>query len=156
MSSKDSEQHQQYAQAALNSPTPLIKKTYITIKRQIEQSLRSLDMTSQQSQALHEIATQPGITNHELEHQLWIEKSSVTSLVNGIEKRGWIVRNSHPNDARMKQITLTPAGQQKHIQAQQAVNEVKSRSTHTFTDQELDQLKVLLQKLIDVYQPNER
>lgn len=152
MSHDDIDRYKQQAQDALSSPTPLIKKTYLTIKRQIEHSLRPLNITSQQSQALYEIAMQPGITNHELEHQLLIEKSSVTSLMNGIEKRGWILRNSHPDDARMKQNTLTAAGQQKYIQAQQAVNEVKSRSTHTFTSKELEHLQQLLNKLIDVYQ----
>lgn len=152
MSQSDIDRYKQQAKDALSSPTPLIKKTYLTIKRQIEQSLRSLNITSQQSQALHEIAIQPGITNHELEHQLLIEKSSVTSLMNGIEKRGWIIRNAHPDDARMKQNTLTTAGEQKYIQAQQAVNEVKSRSTHTFTAEELEHLKQLLNKLIYVYQ----
>lgn len=143
--------HQQNAQAALLSPTPFIKKTYLSIKRQIDHSLRSLDITGQQSQALHEIALKPGITNHELEHQLLIEKSSVTSLMNGMEKRGWIIRNCHPEDARMKQNTLTTLGEQKHHQAQQIVNEVKSRSTDILTIEELEHLKIMLNKLIDVY-----
>ena len=80
-----------------------------------------------------------------------IEKSSVTSLMNGMEKKGWITRRSHPEDARMRQNELTEAGQQMNRSAHAAVEEVKLRSRNALTDEELRQLTGLLSKLHRVY-----
>ncbi|WP_046227072.1 MarR family winged helix-turn-helix transcriptional regulator [Paenibacillus dauci] len=135
----------------MDSPAHIVKVLYIMIRREIEAVLRPLGLTPQQGQALHALSQSPGLTNTELEHQLMIEKSSVTSLMNGMEKKGWITRRSHPEDARMRQNELTEAGQQMNQSAHAAVEEVKLRSRNALTDEELRQLTGLLSKLHQVY-----
>lgn len=135
----------------MNSPAHIVKVLYIMIRREIETALRPLGLTPQQGQALHALSHSPGLTNTELEHQLMIEKSSVTSLMNGMEKKGWVTRRSHPQDARMRQNELTEAGQQMHQAAHAAVEEVKQRSRSALTPEELEQLTSLLSKLNAVY-----
>ncbi|ANF97951.1 MarR family winged helix-turn-helix transcriptional regulator [Paenibacillus bovis] len=138
----------------MDSPAHIVKVLYIMIRREIETVLRPLGLTPQQGQALYALSQSPGLTNRELEQQLMIEKSSVTSLMNGMEKKGWVIRRSHPEDARMRQNELTASGQQIHQAAHAAVEEVKLRSRSALTAEELQQLTGLLSKLHQVYHPS--
>lgn len=47
----------------------------------------------------------------DLESQMGLVTSSITSLVQGLEKKGLIERREAPDDGRAKQIYITPAGQ---------------------------------------------
>ncbi|KAF6604585.1 MarR family transcriptional regulator, partial [Paenibacillus sp. EKM208P] len=87
---------------------------------------RPLGLTSPQSQTLYILAVSPGVTNTDLERLLLIDKSSVTSLVNGIVKKNWAIRKSHPEDARMKQIYLTEEGLEIHKVAERTIEAIKS------------------------------
>lgn len=46
-------------------------------------------------------------------HSLSCEPSNVTGIVDGLERRGLVVRQSDPADRRVKQVVLTPEGKRK-------------------------------------------
>ena len=48
------------------------------------------------------------MTQGQLGGRLYLEKSSVSRLVDGLERRGWIVRMKSPGDSRNKLVTPTP------------------------------------------------
>jgi len=135
-----------------DSNTLLIKLAFTNIRREIETSLRPLGLTSQQSQSLHLLAMKPGVMNADLEKLLFIDKSSVTSLINGMVKRGWVVRRAHDSDARMKRIYLTEQGVEMSQKASSAVVQAKEKSNHLLTKEESANLNVLLRKIIKAYE----
>jgi MarR family multiple antibiotic resistance transcriptional regulator len=47
------------------------------------------------------------MTQGQLGERLYLEKSSVSRLVDGLERRGWIVRTKSPGD-RQKLVSPTP------------------------------------------------
>jgi len=135
-----------------DSSTLLIKLAFTNIRREIETSLRPLGLTPQQSQSLHLLAMKPGVMNADLEKLLYIDKSSVTSLINGMVKRGWVVRRAHDSDARMKRIYLTEQGVEMSQKASSAVAQAKEKSDHLLTKEETSHLHVLLRKIIKAYE----
>lgn len=132
--------------------TLLIKLAYKNIRREIETELRPLGLTHQQSQSLHLLSMSPGVMNADLEKLLFIDKSSVTSLINGMVKRGWVVRRDHDSDARMKRIYLTDEGVAMYQKASSAVNQAKDKSNQMLTEEETISLHTLLRKIIKAYE----
>jgi len=53
------------------------------------------------------------LTANEIADLLDVAKSRTTVIVDGLEKKGLVLRESDPNDARVKLISLTAAGQRK-------------------------------------------
>jgi DNA-binding MarR family transcriptional regulator len=70
---------------------------------------RSRDLTPQQAQLLCTLLEGPiGMT--ELGRLLHLEKSSLTGLVDRVERRGLVVRTRDPDDRRASQVALTGEG----------------------------------------------
>ena len=67
-----------------------------------------IDMTAEQWGAILVLLNGDAATQRELGEQLCLEKSSVSRLLDGLERRGWIVRTRDPKDSRQKRVTPTP------------------------------------------------
>jgi MarR family transcriptional regulator, multiple antibiotic resistance protein MarR len=67
-----------------------------------------IDMTAEQWGAILVLAGGDAMTQGRLGEKLYLEKSSVSRLAEGLERRGWIVRAKDPDDSRSKLLSLTP------------------------------------------------
>lgn len=67
-----------------------------------------IDMTPEQWGALLVLFNGDALTQQQLGEQLYLEKSSVSRLVDGLERRGWVARTKNPGDGRNKLVSLTP------------------------------------------------
>lgn len=67
-----------------------------------------IDMTAEQWGAILVLLNGGAITQRQLGEQLYLEKSSVSRLLDGLERRDWIVRTPDPKDSRQKRVTPTP------------------------------------------------
>ena len=67
-----------------------------------------INMTAEQWGAILVVLNGDAVTQRQLAEQLCLEKSSVSRLLNGLERRGWIVRTRNPKDSRQKLVTPTP------------------------------------------------
>lgn len=63
-----------------------------------------------EAHALLELGREPGLSQNGLAARLRLEKSSVSRIVTGLEKRGWVERTRKPNDTRIVQVHLTNDG----------------------------------------------
>ena len=67
-----------------------------------------IDMTAEQWGAILVLLNGGAMTQGQLGERLCLEKSSVSRLTDGLERRGWIVRTKQPKDNRQKLVTPTP------------------------------------------------
>ena len=67
-----------------------------------------IDMTAEQWGALIVLLNGEASTQGQLAERLHLEKSSVSRLTDGLERRGWIVRTRDPKDSRQKRLSPTP------------------------------------------------
>ncbi len=82
-----------------------------------DRCLTMFGLSNQQARILmylakHNIRGQKNIKRKDLENFLNLKGSSVTSLMNGLEKNGFLERIQSDNDARRKEISLTPKAKQ--------------------------------------------
>lgn len=66
-----------------------------------------IDMTAEQWGALLVLINGDAMTQGQLGEKLCLEKSSVSRLVNGLERRGWIMRKKSTGDCRHKLVSVT-------------------------------------------------
>lgn len=68
------------------------------------------DVSPGQSHALERLAVEGPMTMNEFAASLFLEKSSASRLADGLERKGYITRRPHPEDARFVQLDLTKPG----------------------------------------------
>jgi DNA-binding MarR family transcriptional regulator len=129
----------------------MVKVAYITLRREVEEQLKQIGLTHTQWSALGILSHFPGVTSSELELILMIERPSVTSLMNGLEKKKLILRKHHPDDARYKQIFLTEEGKKIAMETQQLTYLVQDRVKEGFSAEEFETLKELLIKMVNLF-----
>ncbi len=76
-----------------------------TLARRFKEA--GIDMTAEQWSALLVLISGDAMTQGRLGEKLYLEKSSVSRLVNGLERRGWIVRKKAEGDSRHKLVSVT-------------------------------------------------
>jgi len=81
-----------------------------------------LGMSFIRAKALLKLAGGP-LTMRELGTALTIDAPYTTVVVDDLERRGLLVRSPHPDDRRVKLVTLTEAGRESACTAEQILNE---------------------------------
>ncbi len=87
----------------------------------------SFELTSVQFAALKAIQSHPRIDATRLTSLIAIDRSTLGSVLERLEKKGWVVRSSSPTDKRAKLLSLTPAGREVLKQVMPAVRRVQKR-----------------------------
>ena len=77
------------------------------------------------------------VFQRDLEAEFQIRRSTVTGILQGMERRGLISRQPVEQDARLKKLVLTDAGLKIHAKAEQYMREVESRALEGVSGEEL-------------------
>jgi DNA-binding MarR family transcriptional regulator len=126
-----------------------VKLAFTTMRRELDVSLREAGLTVPQWRALGVLQHEPGATHSELVRQLEIEAPSVTSLVNGMQRKGWVRQERSETDARAKRLFLTPSGRRILGAARSACAPVQDRMEGALPAGDRAALKRLLRAVID-------
>ena len=125
-----------------------VKLAYFTMRREMESALRVQGLTLTQWRALGALLHEPGITHSDLVKKLDIEAPSVTSLVSGMQRRGWVRQERSSSDARMKRLFLTARGRHVIETAGSACAPVQRRMEAFLPELERAALKRLLREVV--------
>jgi DNA-binding MarR family transcriptional regulator len=134
----------------------LVKLAYIAMRRELDASVREAGITTTQWQALGVLFHMPGLTHSQLMEHLVIEPPSVTSLVNGMERKGWLRWERSPADARAKRLFLTARGRRLIERLRTATEPIERRMAAALSESEREVLKGLLRTLVDSLQSHGR
>lgn len=122
------------------------------IRHIFDASFAGSGITGTQASILHFIYTNGkyhDVFPRDIEAEYYIRRSSVTSLLNGLERNGFIRRENVKEDARLKKLVLT----NKAAEILEHVNEVISRIDSTMlrqiNQQDIALLDALLIKIAD-------
>jgi DNA-binding MarR family transcriptional regulator len=126
-----------------------VKQAFLTMRREMDASLRASGLTVTQWRALGTLLHAKAAAHSDLVRTLEIEAPSVTSLVNGMERKGWVKRARSSADARVKQLSLTPQGRRVIEHAAQAMAPVEARMAATLSAGERSTLRRLLRTMVE-------
>lgn len=96
------------------------------------------------------------VFQREIEDVFRIKRSSVTSVLQTLEKKGLIIRESIPEDARVKKLVLTEEARKVQVCTCQALGKMEQEVRSLFTEGEflqfLDYMNRIDKKAIQLYQ----
>ncbi len=87
------------------------------------------------------------IFQRDIERAFSITRSTVTNILQLMEKKGYIRRMSVPQDARLKRLVLTEAGAEAHRQILRSLHQTDESVNALLTAEESAELLRLLNKL---------
>lgn len=103
-----------------------------------------------QAFALHELDTEPPLSQRELAQRLNLEKSSVSRLAADLERAGLLTRDRDPANQRWYRLRLTEAGRTVHREIGDAFHQRYERWVAAMTPQERSALLTGLPALVRV------
>lgn len=83
----------------------------------------------------------------DIEEEMALRKSSVTSLLNNLEKNGLIERRPSQEDARLKSVILTAKGSEIHEEVASEIDRVEGLLTEGFSAEEAATFMSLLARI---------
>ena len=92
------------------------------------------------------------VFQRDIEREFSITRSTVTNILQLMERKGYIRRQSVPQDARLKQLVLTEAGVQFHEKTMLTFHQTDDYVACLLTEEENAELLRLLNKLREALQ----
>ena len=78
---------------------------------------------------------------------LHCDASWVTGIVDGLEERGYVARQPHATDRRVKVVTITPLGEKAKAKAMEKLSEPPEAIGDALSENEMRTLRDLLRKV---------
>lgn len=112
--------------------------------------LVDLDLTASEINALANLADGQGRTVSELGAAVGARPTTLTSVLDRLERRGHITRGARPGDRRAVLIELTPSGRLTATTIRQAIADLERRALGDLPADAITALRTALQALTDV------
>lgn len=136
-----------------------LRLAQIAMFRDFAQSLGEFDVTPGLFGVLVIIDSNPGLKQSELARAAHLDRSTVVSVIDNLERRRLVERRPADNDRRSNALVLTPEGLALLKKLKRRVNEHEKRLVENMTEEERVTLVTLLQKIFPehrVTRPNGR
>jgi MarR family transcriptional regulator, organic hydroperoxide resistance regulator len=127
----------------------LQRATHATLQL-LAAELVDLDLTASEINALANLADGRGRTVSELGAAVGIRPTTLTSVLDRLERRGHITRGARPGDRRAVLIELTASGRQAASAIQQAITALEHRALAALPPAAIDGLRAGLEALTEV------
>ncbi len=107
------------------------------LEKQIARILQPFGLSPATGLVLSILAdTETPVSPNQIAERLIISRASVTSLIDSLEKHGYVKRQPHRSDRRMLCIELTDSGRQVAGQFRPIVHQQQHQWLHVLSDQE--------------------
>lgn len=114
--------------------------------RQVDETLKDLPGGSRGYMMLSAIAEANCQSQVALAERLGLDRTTVTYLLDGLEREDLLKRTPDPADRRARHVNLTETGTTRLVELSSAVDEVEARVLSRLSDQEAGQLRDILGK----------
>ena len=120
-----------------------LKIYYLTklIRKQIEQNRDDTKFTGMQGQVLHYLLGQKDdceIFQKDIEANFSIARSTATGILQLMEKKEYIHRETVPYDARLKQVMLTAKGEELQKNTMKAIRNLERKMRSGIPEEDMD------------------
>lgn len=113
------------------------------------QEIEPWGVTPVQYAALQTVRNQPGIDQRSLARQIALDTSTIGGVIDRLEARGLLQRNAVPGDRRVRQLTLTPAGQQLLADVIPAMRRVQQLILQPLDPEEQTRFMAMVERMVN-------
>ncbi len=108
-------------------PGHLIRRAQQASTAIFSEECAGFDLTAVQYAALYTIKANPGVDATRLSALIAFDRSTIGGVLERLEAKGWILRDSSPQDRRIKLLRITQDGAALLRQVEPAVRRVQER-----------------------------
>lgn len=132
-----------------NPYSDLIRSISIKTKLKADEKIKELGLNSQQGRMIGYIYEhqEDSIIQKDLAEVFQRRGASITSMLQGLEKKGYIERRTPKDNERQKNIYVLPKGENLIQEFNKAFDEVEKSITESLTESEKNTLMTLLIKV---------
>ncbi|MGV3683925.1 MAG: MarR family winged helix-turn-helix transcriptional regulator [Acidovorax sp.] len=106
-------------------------------------------ITPVQFGALAAVQREPGLDQRRLAGRIGFDTSTIGSVIDRLEARGWMLRNSSPGDRRVRLLTLTPAGEDLLRQVEPGMRRAQKRMLAPLPPEQGELFMAMLKTLVN-------
>ncbi|MFB5266272.1 MarR family winged helix-turn-helix transcriptional regulator [Paenibacillus enshidis] len=127
----------------------LLQLIGLKLKKRADESIKELGLNAQQGKLIGYIYEhqEKGLIQKDLSDRFHVRGASITSMLQGLERKGYIERKIPAHNERQKNIYVLPKGIALIEAFEQSFQQVEEEIVHTLSDEERLTLKVLLTKI---------
>jgi MarR family transcriptional regulator for hemolysin len=119
----------------------LFKRIHLGARRAFDEALAEHGLTGPQAELIGQICMSDGIEQRAIQERLGITSPTLTGIVDGLVERELVERRVSPDDARVKQLFLTPHGREVGASLPLTQQQVAARVLSGFSTAECSLLK---------------
>ena len=131
----------------------MFKFIHLTAENRFNQNLQALNLTSSQMHILiyldHCERAGKKVNQRDIEKHLHLSNPTITGLLQRMEAKGFITRTVSETDGRNKEIAQTDMSRAIHAEMHKRLDAENARMVQGMSEQEVAQLKDLLQRILD-------
>ncbi|MET7698873.1 MarR family transcriptional regulator [Streptomyces sp. NPDC005485] len=127
----------------------LQRATHATLQT-LSAELADLELTASEINALANLADGHGRTVSELGAAVGTRPTTLTSVLDRLERRGHITRGARPGDRRAVLVELTPSGRRTAARIRQAFTDLEHHALAALPAETITALRTALQALTEV------
>ncbi|HEY5038623.1 MAG TPA: MarR family transcriptional regulator [bacterium] len=126
----------------------LLNKAAQKVRDAYEAQLSPLGLTGKHYGVLAVLEEKGSVTQHEIGKCVYIDRTTMVSVIDDLEKLGLVERKEHPTDRRSHAIYMTVKGKETLPKAHQLGVSVEKRFLECFSAKEQKELIKLLRMLV--------
>lgn len=131
----------------------MLNQTAQVIAEMVTEALKPLKLAPQEYGVMRVISISGPVSQQTFADRYNIDRTMVTGLVDGLEKRGYVDRQRSTTDRRVNLMHLTPLGKRALTQAVRSVKKAQAEFLAPLTDEEWEATRLSLVKLLEAHRP---
>lgn len=130
----------------------LLKRADLAFEKIANNMLSRYGITHTQFKMLRYLSGYPDgqLKQHDIELFFDMTNPTVTRVLQNLEKDQWVIRKEAENDRRSKRLFLTDKAKQLVPELARVGRELESQLTRRLDESELEELQVLLRKMLNI------
>lgn len=127
----------------------IINRTNQKLSNYLTRRFKPYDITPEQWGLLNRLWEKDGVSQKELSETTVKDQTTVTRILDKLERKGLVKRQTNPDDRRIFLIFLTDEGRSLEDKLVPIAYEVLDEALQGLTQEEVQQMKVLLNKIFE-------
>lgn len=124
-----------------------LRRSQLAVFADFDRAMAGVDLTPGQFGVLARVAANPGLTQSALGRAIGLERSTVVSVIDKLERRKLVVRGEAEGDRRANALVLSDDGQKLFREATRRVRLHERRIARNLSAAEAKSLVALLKKM---------
>lgn len=137
-------------------PGFLVRRAHQIFEAIFEDNFIKLALSPAQYSVLLAVHNARGINQNDIARSVGMNKVTVSQIVQALEERGWIARETAPADRRRRHLALTAAGRRALARTAAMADATYDQQMAPLEPHERETLVALLQRVVDTLEPRAR